>query len=84
MKAICPVCGISGFLELRGSSGRVKHYAGYANGVRVYSYHIIAKEQIAFLGINGNQSGIKTPNLNREAVLEPSAGFGPATITLPR
>ena len=72
MKIKCPQCGISGFLELRGSSGRVKHYAGYANGARVYSYHTVANE---FLGINGNQSGIKTPSISREAAIGAFGGI---------
>ncbi len=81
MKTECPVCHREGFAEKRGSNVRIKHYVGYENGKRIYCYHRIPE----ILGINGNQSlGINRQNLNPAESLEPSAGFGPATITLPR
>jgi hypothetical protein len=41
MKAKCPVCGIEGFVEKRGSSVRILHYNGFMNGRRVYEKHSI-------------------------------------------
>ena len=64
-KVECPTCGMEGFLEQRGSSLRIKHYAGFENGTRKYVLHKVAKAELAKLGINGNQSlGIKTEELN--------------------
>ena len=48
MKVECPVCGVQGFLEIRGNSQRVCHYKGMVDGKRVYERHPI--------GNNGNQS----------------------------
>ncbi len=73
---------------MRGSTRRFKHYSGYFGGKRVYTIHTLAivdNDQNATMGINfGNQLGINRPDLSRFAALEPRAGFGPATITLPR
>ena len=41
LKIECPVCGIQGFLEIRGKSARVKHYVGIKNGKRAYKTHRI-------------------------------------------
>jgi len=68
----CPQCGILGFLEVRGSSGRIKHYDGYVNGKRVYHYHNVPTEQLAQMGIN---VGIKTPKSRREAAEAPPIGL---------
>ena len=48
MKIECPVCGIEGFLEVRGNSRRVVHYRGFSDGKRVYERHSVG------MGINGN------------------------------
>jgi hypothetical protein len=50
MKVLCPVCGISGFLQQRGNSSRVLHYVGYVDGKRVYKSH-----RMVINGNNGNQ-----------------------------
>jgi hypothetical protein len=67
MKVECPICHIKGFLEVRGSNYRVKHYQGYENGKRRYFIHSFSKEQGINVGINdkiGNQSmEIKKENL---------------------
>jgi hypothetical protein len=78
VKVECPVCGVEGFLEVRGNSQRVLHYKSFVNGRRVYERHP--------LGINGNQTmGINKPDsVFLTQNMEPRAGFGPATATLPR
>jgi hypothetical protein len=60
MKIVCPVCGISGFLQQRGNSSRVLHYVGYVDGKRVYKSHSLAGagERTGLVindGNNGNQ-----------------------------
>jgi hypothetical protein len=65
MKAKCPTCGIEGFVEQRGNSYRIKHYAGYNGNQRKYVIHTLSKDFINILGINGNQNlGITDPYLN--------------------
>jgi len=64
MKAICPTCGIEGFIEQRGNNYRIKHYVGYSGNQRKYLIHTIRKDSMDNLGINGNQSmGINNPEL---------------------
>ena len=71
MKIRCPVCGIEGYLEVRGNSYRVKHYQGYINGKRKYIIHSISREQAINLGINGNKyMGIKNLNSSLNLVNE--------------
>ncbi len=51
MKVICPKCGISGFLQLRGDSCRIQHYVGFKEGKRVYQYH-----KVKFVEVTGSKS----------------------------
>jgi hypothetical protein len=77
MKALCPICGIEGFLEQRGSNARIKHYQGFSGQQRIYSCHTVTMEQLNSsesignqLGINtnvGNQLGINTLDSRRKA-----------------
>jgi hypothetical protein len=48
MKVLCAVCGVEGYLEVRGGSQRVLHYQGFVDGKRLYVKH-------AVMGINGNK-----------------------------
>ncbi len=78
MKVVCPVCGVQGVLQERGNSSRIQHYIGFKDGKRAYLYHK--------LEVNGSKfSEVNQPNpVAKLRKMEPSAGFGPATITLPR
>jgi len=61
MKVECPICGIEGFIEKRGNSYRIKHYAGYNGNQRKYLIHTVPQDIMDNMGINGNQNmGIKT------------------------
>jgi hypothetical protein len=76
--------------------GRARHYQIKTDGKPVFSYCALSKEyleeKLRFLGQGhldanlGNKQNVYQLNLkaNTELGLEPSAGFGPATITLPR
>jgi hypothetical protein len=58
VKVYCPVCGVQGFLEVRGKSRRVIHYRGMVSGKRICKRHSIK-------GINGNQlMGINKPEMS--------------------
>jgi hypothetical protein len=60
VKVECPVCGIQGFLEVRGNSQRVPHYRGLIDGKRVYEKH-----SMGIMGINGNkQMGINSSEIS--------------------
>jgi len=64
MKVKCPVCGIEGFLQIRGSSARVQHYKGFVNGKRIYEYHKIPKALLStIMEVNGSKS-LEVKNLN--------------------
>jgi len=65
MKVKCPVCGIEGFLQIRGSSARIQHYKGFINGKRKYEYHKIPKSLLpSIMEVNGSKnSEVKTLNL---------------------
>ena len=83
MKTLCQICNVEGFLERRGSNARIKHYLGFENGKRRYEYHTVCLEKL--IPIDSQKSlGINKVNLSPEGAKEPRAGFGPATITLPR
>ena len=82
MKATCSICGKIGVIEQRGKSVRLVHYE-YLDGKRVFVKHTIG------MGTDGNRMGTKVGTEKTETVIfkghvEPPAGFGPATITLPR
>jgi hypothetical protein len=89
MKIKCTVCGNVGILEIRGNSQRIIHYQ-YVDDKRVLTKHLVSMGTNGNrVGTDGNCSGNRKPDISRESVkaglkLEPSAGFGPATITLPR
>ena len=53
MKVECPVCGVEGFLEVRGNSKRVLHYRGFRDGKRVYVKHAV--DMGITIGNNGNK-----------------------------
>jgi len=85
MKVKCPVCGIEGCLEQRGSNYRIKHYVGYSGNQRKYVIHSVGKDLVHNLGINGNQSlGINEPDLglNCRNVVG-SLGFEPRIANAP-
>jgi hypothetical protein len=91
MKTTCPVCGKAGFLEKRSSCVRFKHYVGFRGGKRVYETHTVnIDSQVLRESMHGSGAYVEknNPILSRnrktEGFVEPSAGFGPATITLPR
>lgn len=53
MKIVCPTCGVSGVLQLRGNSRRIQHYAGFENGKRIYRYHRVKSMELN--GSNGSK-----------------------------
>jgi hypothetical protein len=57
MKVECPICGVQGFLEVRGNSQRVVHYK-YVDGQRVFTKHTVKGTD----GNNGNSMGTEKPN----------------------
>ena len=62
MRIECPICGIKGFLEIRGRSARVKHYTGIRNNKRIYTIHKIPEDMLPRLIPSDYQNmlGIKT------------------------
>ncbi len=66
---------------------RARHYSGLINGKPQFEYH---KQSIDYLvGTLGQDQlainiDLERTELSSRINLEPSAGFGPATITLPR
>jgi hypothetical protein len=66
---------------------RARHYSGLINGKPKFEYH---KQSIEYLGKTLGQDqlasniDLERTELSSRIKLEPSAGFGPATITLPR
>jgi hypothetical protein len=67
--------------------GRARHYSGQKEGKPQFEYH---QQSIDYLkGKLGHDQiavndDLKEAESNKLLGLEPSAGFGPATITLPR
>ena len=39
MKAICPICKVKGFVQVRGKNVMIQHYEGFRNNKRMYRYH---------------------------------------------
>ena len=76
MKMLCPVCGIEGFLQQRGNSRRIQHYAGYREGKQSFTYHK--------LELNGSESvEVKTIRLGLDnKLMVGSMGFEPMTSSL--
>jgi hypothetical protein len=60
VKVMCPQCHVKGFLEVRGSSARVKHYVGMKNGKGIYKTHRIDVSQISSELIPKNKTLIPT------------------------
>ena len=82
MKVRCPICGIEGFLEIRGSSRRVVHYRGIVDGKRVYEKHRIDSRFDSQMGIKN--MGIKTHDLTSFSQIDvDGAGFEPASSAMP-
>jgi hypothetical protein len=73
MKSICPVCGNSGFLQVRGKNTMIQHYAGFQNGRRLYTYHKVPYEYLQVNGASNLQVNsvktlqVKDVDLSREA-----------------
>jgi hypothetical protein len=90
MRIICPICGREGSIQMRGKGARVGHYKGIQGKTRVVKWHPITKEQLQRVFTNlvnksdSTSKSILSSNQKSERLVEPSAGFGPATITLPR
>ena len=45
-KALCPVCNVEGYLQIRGSSVRVGHYQGTRENTKVIMWHCTTLEAI--------------------------------------
>ncbi len=93
VKSECEVCGklasIQAFYNKSGELryARARHYTGQSNGKPQFEYHQQSLEYVkSKLGHIEQVSNIDLANLKSSSILEvePSAGFGPATITLPR
>ena len=59
VRITCPVCGMEGHLQIRGSSARIDHYIRYRNGTRVVEWHrldVQGLESVVNNGNHGNQS----------------------------
>ena len=64
MKALCPVCNIEGFLQVRGSNAMIQHYVGFKDGKRIYQYH---KVDAQALQVNASKPlQVKTVDLSCE------------------
>jgi hypothetical protein len=55
-------CGSEGFLEIRGKSFRVKHYAGKIGNKRKYKTCRLTALEAQALGVDGNHVLTKAPN----------------------
>jgi hypothetical protein len=83
-----------------GNYYRCKHYSGMANGKPKFFYHqqtkTYAEQELSLKGVKLCSKKTRSIDIVKSAIepinaelrskceLEPSAGFGPATITLPR
>ena len=66
---------------------RARHYAGQSNGKPQFEYHPQSLDYVkSKIGQHGQAINVDLEKSisSSELKLEPSAGFGPATITLPR
>ena len=64
-KIDCPICGISGFLQVRGTNVMVQHYQGLRNSKRMYSYHRVPYELFQNLQVRASKTmQVTTPDLN--------------------
>ena len=59
MKAICPVCGEIGSLQLRGNSARIGHYKGIQGKTRVVEWHSVKMVNMV------NNDGKKTVKIDK-------------------
>ncbi len=89
MKAVCPICKVEGFVQVRGKNVMIQHYEGFQNNKRRYSYHKVPYAFFEQLQVNASKTvQVKNPEFKpiseKPFFVEPRAGFGPATITLPR
>ncbi len=66
MKALCPICNIEGFLQVRGRNAMIQHYIGFKNGKRIYQYHKVHSD---YSQVNMQVTASKSPASN-EGVLE--------------
>ncbi len=75
---------------MHGKGARAGHYKGIHRKTRLVEWHPITKEELLRVFtklVNKSESNNKvilSVTSKNKAELEPSAGFGPATITLPR
>jgi hypothetical protein len=89
----CKVCGKVSTIQVFYNKGgtikyaRARHYLGLVKGKPQFEYHKQTLQHLEKkLGLDQLSINIdlKKADLSSERILEPSAGFGPATITLPR
>jgi hypothetical protein len=93
VRLLCQVCNkLASTQVFYNKSGEIKyarsrHYLGVSNGKPQFGYH---QQSLDYLKANlGHDQLTLNDDLNKGEAsfvlkLEPSAGFGPATITLPR
>ena len=80
LKIKCPVCNIEGFLEVRGSNARIKHYLGFESGKRKYEYHTVTLENLIPRD-SQKTAGINAADLSRETAKEvQGVGFEPTNL----
>ena len=84
LKVKCPSCGISGFLQVRGTNVMVQHYQGFRDNRRIYIYHKVPYELFQNLQVNASKTmQVNSPNNNlllRNMAGE--VGFEPTTPNL--
>ena len=55
MKILCPVCGVEGFVQVRGRNVMIQHYQGFSGGKRSYLYHKVLYEEYERLQVNASK-----------------------------
>ena len=62
-KIECPICGISGFLQVRGTNVMVQHYPGFKDNKRIYTYHKVPYSLFENLQVNASKTKqVNEPN----------------------
>ena len=79
MRMECPVCGTIGFLQQRGNSCRVGHYAGFKDGKTIIQWHLVKTDGKELMVKNKVDLG--AISLNKASEVD-RAGFEPATSAL--
>ena len=74
-KIECPTCGVSGFLQVRGTNVMVQHYQGFRDNKRVYSYHRVPYELFQNLQVSASKTmQVTTPDLTPISGIEWTGG----------